>query len=156
MRRSLAPMLALPIAGCAMLAGLPPRIPACAGALVPTQQLGSDFVARERFSLTHADRSVHLDLVLQKRDNVLVLIGFDPLGAKLFTVVQRGSETEVDAAPAAILAVPPLNVLRDVHRARFNAPTDAEVTTSAGETRIRNPCCQSETRLSRVSEKGLL
>jgi hypothetical protein len=123
--------------------------------LLASDQLGSDFVARQRYSVTHRDRTQRFDLALQQRDGVLVLVGFDPLGPKLFSVVQRGSETEVEAAPRALLGVPPLNVLRDIHRARFGAPTDAEVATNGTETLIRNARCRTQTRLVRVSERRL-
>jgi hypothetical protein len=146
---------ALCLSGCSTLLGFPPRIPVCEGALLPTQTLGPDFVARERLTVVHSDQTVRLDLVLQKRGAELVLIAFDPLGAKLFTVVQRGSETEIDAAPRPLLSVPPLNVLRDVHRARFAAPTDAELVAKGSETRIHNARCGTETTLVRVSERAL-
>lgn len=155
MRRALGLSAVLALTGCATLFGFPPVVPDCEGVLVPTEQLGPDFTAREKFTLVRGEQTLHFDLVLQKRDAELVLIGFDPLGAKLFSVIQRGSETEVDAAPRPVLSVPPLNVLRDVHRARFEAPTDAEVTSEGAQTRIRNERCESETTLLRVSERRL-
>jgi len=91
----------------------------CPGPLAQTQTLGDDFLARERIEIESGDRSVRLDLAIQKRAGELAIVGFDPVGPKLFQVVQRGTELEVEALPGRVLAVPPENVLRDVHRVRF-------------------------------------
>jgi hypothetical protein len=57
--------------------------------------------------------------VAQKRGNELTLLGFHPLGAKLFTLRQRGADIAVDAAPAPLLEIPPQNLLHDFYRERF-------------------------------------
>jgi hypothetical protein len=91
----------------------------CPGALAPTQAMGADFLARERHEIRSDGRSVRLDVAIQKRGDELVIVGFDPVGPKLFQVVQRGAELEVEALPGRVLMVPPENVVRDVHRMRF-------------------------------------
>ena len=91
----------------------------CPGSLAPTQAMGADFLARERHEIRSDGRSVRLDVAIQKREDELVIVGFDPLGPKLFQVVQRGTELEVEALPSRVLTVSPENVLRDVHRVRF-------------------------------------
>jgi hypothetical protein len=154
-RAALALVCALPLCGCASLWGLPPRIPECPGELVSTQAIAGDFVARERLRVSRGEQTVQLDLIVQKRGDELVLVGFDPLGAKLFTVVQSGTAAEVEAMPRAVVAVPPLNALRDVHRARFAAATDAQVETHGDETRIDNARCGTRSVLTRVSERSL-
>lgn len=155
MRVALPLLLAATQLGCASWRGLPPRIADCPGELVSTEALGDDFVARERYRVTRADESLRVDLVIQKRGDQLVLLGFDPLGAKLFQIVQRGTSTEVEAMPRAVVGVPPLNVLRDVHRARFGAATDARVSACAAVVLIENPRCATESTLERVSEQAL-
>jgi hypothetical protein len=91
----------------------------CPGPLAPTHALGADFLARERIEIEAGGRSVRLDVAIQNRAGELAVVGFDPLGPKLFQVVQRGTELEVEALPGRVLAVPPENVVRDVHRVRF-------------------------------------
>jgi hypothetical protein len=91
----------------------------CPGPLVPTQELGADFLARERIEIETEGHSVRLDIAIQKRGDELAVVGFDPVGPKLFQVVQRGTQLEVEALPGRVLKVSPENVVRDVHRVRF-------------------------------------
>jgi uncharacterized protein DUF3261 len=106
-------------AGCLHLPGRPRAIPDCPGEWVSTQAIAGDFLLRQRLIVTRGDGVFALHLVAQKRGDELLLLGLHPFGAKLFTLRQRGLETSVDAVPAPALEVPPLNVLRDLHRARF-------------------------------------
>jgi hypothetical protein len=91
----------------------------CPGPLVPSQELGAEFLARERYEIRSDERSVQLDVAIQNRDGELAVVGFDPVGPKLFQVVQRGTALEVEALPGRVLPVSPENVVRDIHRARF-------------------------------------
>lgn len=105
--------------GCLHLPGRVRAIPDCPGEWVSTQAIAGDFLLRQRLIVTRGDGVFALHLVAQKRGDELLLLGLHPFGAKLFTLRQRGLETSVDAVPAPALEVPPLNVLRDLHRARF-------------------------------------
>ncbi len=103
---------------------LPPPLRAralseCPGILVATEAIAGDFLVRQRVHITAGNESWSLQLVAQKRGDELTLLGFHPLGAKLFTLQQRGDRTTVDAAPAPLLEIPPRNLLRDFHRERF-------------------------------------
>jgi hypothetical protein len=101
-------------------------IPDCEGPIASTDAIEGDFILQQRLRVRTDDLDFPLRVVLQKRDGELALIGINPFGAKLFTLVQRGMETEVDALPPAALAVPPLNLLRDLHRVLFlSAPPPA-------------------------------
>jgi hypothetical protein len=119
----------------------PAALPECPGPLRATGEIEGDFLLRARIRLAAGAIDAPLQLAVEKRGDVLVLVGFDPFGAKLFTVRQRGRETEVEALPAPVLPVPPRNVLRDLHRVRFlglarpDAP-DAELTEVRDGTRI--------------------
>ena len=106
-------------AGCRHLPGRARAIPDCPGEWAPTQAIDGDFLVRQRLLVVRGERAFALELVARKRGDELLLLGLHPLGGKLFTLRQRGLETSVDAAPAPALEVPPLNVLRDFHRARF-------------------------------------
>jgi hypothetical protein len=105
--------------GCLHLPGRARAIPECPGDWISTQAIAGDFLLRQRLLVTRGERVFALHLVAQKRGDELLLLGLHPFGAKLFTLRQRGLETSVEALPAPVLEVPPLNVLRDFHRARF-------------------------------------
>jgi uncharacterized protein DUF3261 len=111
-------------AGCALL-GRGRAVPECPGELVASEAIAGEFLLRQRWSVSRGDETFSLEVVAQKRGDELVLVGLHPLGAKLFTLRQRGLETRVEAAPAPALEVPPLDLLRDLHRARFLAVAGA-------------------------------
>jgi len=113
-------------AACSGMPFAPRAIPDCPAEIRSTEDIPGDFAMRERVTVWAEDLDFPFELVVQKRGRELVLVGLSPLGAKLFSVVQVGIETDVVALPAAVLPIPPLNVLRDLHRFRFagpNAPT---------------------------------
>jgi hypothetical protein len=116
-------------------------LPECPGDWVPTQAIDGDFLLRQSLLVTQGDHVFALHLVAQKRGDELLLLGLHPLGARLFTLRQRGLETSIDALPAPVLEVPPLNVLRDLHRARFlglrSAGADGTFEERHGDTVVR-------------------
>lgn len=115
-------LLAAALAGCATLRLLtyrPARLPRCPGALVSSERIPGEFVSRLRMQITAPEVAVGYDLVLQKKGRRLVLIGLTRFGAKAFSVVQDGRELSVESALGPATVVPPENVLRDIHRARF-------------------------------------
>ena len=120
MRRGVPLLLAAGLA-CAHLPGAPRAIPECPGPLRATSELGPDRHVELHMRVQADDVDSVLRLALEIRDDELVLVGIDPLGAVLFELRQRGVEVEAEALPAALLPVPPENVLRDVHRVRFLA-----------------------------------
>ena len=112
-------VLVLWLVGCVHLPWGRRHVPACAGQLVSTDAMAGDFLLRQRVQVEAGGRSFALRLVTQKRGGELLQVGIDPLGAKLFTLRQRGTQVEVDALPAPVLEVEPANLLRDLHRIRF-------------------------------------
>ena len=142
MRRAAAiPLAALGLA-CRHLLGLPAALPDCPGELLATQALPGDFLRREAVRMRGDRIDVALELAVQRRGDALVLVGFSPLGIRLFTVTQQGLATTVDAPFGRALPVPPLNVLRDLHRVRFLAageppPGEETSTRVVGATAIR-------------------
>lgn len=120
-RAARAASLVLLVAGCAHLPGRGRVVPACPGQLVPTQELTGELLLRQRVRVEAAGRRFALRLVTQLSGGELLLVGIDPLGAKLFSVRQHGSRVEVDALPPPVLEVAPVNLLRDLHRMRFLA-----------------------------------
>ncbi len=114
---ALALVLLMALAGCRSLGG--PRIADCPGPLRATQGIEGDFLLRMRVRMRAGDADLALQIAARKRGSELVLVGFDPLGVELFSVVQRGLEVQVDSLPAPALPVAPRNLLRDLHRIRF-------------------------------------
>ena len=147
-RAGLATMLLLAVCGCAYLPLASRDLPRCPGEVPPLTTEG-EFVVRERVRFEHGDVVVHLDVVVQQRGDQLVVIGFAPTGAKLFSAVQRGDSIEIDALPAAVLRVPPENVLLDVHRLRDldRAPGD--------KVRLQRPACDTLATWTRISQRSL-
>jgi len=101
-----------------------------------------------------------LTLVTQKRGPTLVLVGLDPFGAKLFTLTQRGTEVTVER-PTGRLPLPPINLLRDLHRVRLSqagTPPEPGVTIvleGTGALRIHHAACGYDTTLVTVREDAL-
>jgi len=107
-------------------------------------------VARERVRYAYGATVVHLDVVVQRRGDERVVIGFSPAGAKLFSAVQRGEFVEIDALPPVALAVPPRNVLLDVDRLEG-------VERNPGDTvRVERRACDVVATWTLISQQGLV
>jgi len=118
-----------PLMGCASLglglaSGLPDQRRECPGALVPTQQIEGEFRLRQRVRVQAEGLDWRLTLVAQKRGDTLILIGLDAFGAKEFVLTQQGTDVSVER-PRGRLPYPPINLLRDLHRARFSPAASA-------------------------------
>jgi len=124
-----------PLMGCASLGlGLARALPdggrECPGALVPTQQIEGEFLLRQHVRVQGENLDWRLALVAQKRGDTLILIALDAFGAKEFVLTQHGSDVVVER-PRGRLPFPPINLLRDLHRARFSpgaAASEPDVT----------------------------
>jgi Protein of unknown function (DUF3261) len=90
----------------------------CPGRLLPTGEIAAGFRVRERARVQGGDLDWRLELVAEKSGEVLVLIGLDAFGSKAFVVTQRGSDVSVER-PRGRLPLPPIDLLRDLHRARL-------------------------------------
>jgi hypothetical protein len=113
--------IAAGVAGCSNIPWGPRVLAACPGVLRPIDQIEGEFVLQHRVRIRTGDLDIPMQIAVQKISDELVVIGFNPIGAKLFSIVQRSRGTEVDALPRAIMPVSPLSVLRDLHRIRFLA-----------------------------------
>lgn len=103
---------------------LPPRFPAlaeCPGPLVPTGEIPGAFLLRQDVRVRAAEVDAGVRLIVQKKGGRLVLVGFTTLGLEAFTLVQEDTTTTVDSALGPAWPVPPVNLLRDLHRSRFLA-----------------------------------
>jgi hypothetical protein len=134
-----------------------PHLADCPGPLRSTQDLEGNWVVHERIRVVGERVDESFGLVLQKSGPKLVLVGLTPFGAKAFGVTQIGVQTWSQSFLGAALAVPPENVLRDVHRAHFLTGDDAgldarKVTRDAdGVVHIAAPSCGYQSTLAPIS-----
>ncbi|MGH7336465.1 MAG: DUF3261 domain-containing protein, partial [Myxococcota bacterium] len=136
--------------GCAALPRLPARIADCDGPLLATEQIpGGDFRLRERVRIAGGRVDLGLELLAERRADRLVVVGFNEFGARVFSAVQRGLEVESESKLGRALAVPPENVLRDLHQARFFHPE------SGDRVVVRRPGCGYTATFVRVERRRL-
>ena len=144
--------------GCALLPLRGRAIDDCPGALVSTRDIAGEFLIRQRVRVDSGARAFAFELAIQKRGDELLVVGLDPLGAKLFAVTQVGVDTTIDALPAPVLEVPPHNVLRDLHRARFlqaePVPHHGIATATHGPDRILEIWQDGRLRARRITRDG--
>jgi Protein of unknown function (DUF3261) len=133
-----------------------PKLASCAGGLRSTDEIEGDWIIHERMRVVGDGVDESFGLVLQKSGPKLVLLGLTPFGAKAFGVTQIGVETWVETY-LPTLAVPPENVLRDVHRAHFLIVDDPALDARAlsrdadGVIHIAARACGYEATLAPVS-----
>jgi hypothetical protein len=137
--------------GCAALRlASAPRIAECPGPLLAATEIpGGDFRLRERLRVAGGGVDLGLELLAERHGDRLVVVAFNEFGAKLFSAVQRGVAVESDTKLGRALAVPPENVLRDLHEARFFHPE------SGDRVVVRRPGCDYTATFVRVERKEL-
>jgi hypothetical protein len=150
-----AALAALPVAsGCVTLAMLRPLPCACPGPLLAVDEMGADFALRARYRVRSGEREEALLLAAEKRGPRLVLLGLDPLGTQVFSLVQEANgEPRRERHLRPLFPFAPENALRDLERVRFPellAPRDGETRVEAAddETRILRPECDWDARLA--------
>ena len=147
--RALLPLIAALTAGCAGL-WLPARLPDCSGPLPDAAALPrGDFALREELRVTGPGVELALELAAERRGDRLVLVGFDPLGARLFHVVQQGEESEAESRLGRALPIAPLDVLLDLHAARLAS--------GAGDTpvEVQRPGCAHRSHFVQLDRQPL-
>lgn len=92
------------------------------GALVSTgilEQQWSPFMARQRVTAHHGDRTEGFEGVLQLAEGKLLLVGLTPFGTKAFVLEQRDLDVQLQMPMPIELPFPPRYILLDVHRTLF-------------------------------------
>jgi len=128
------------LSACAHLPGPPRALAECPGTLRSTDEIVGDFRLQQRVRIRSGEREIALRLAAEKRGRRLVVVGLNAFGAVVFQSVQTGGALTVDALPAPALEVPPVNVLRDLHRVHFlaaQAPPAAAGTVQAVRDGVR-------------------
>ncbi|KIG15847.1 hypothetical protein DB30_05154 [Enhygromyxa salina] len=91
--------------------------PGYPGELIPTQEMGPDFLARQKLEGTFGEREFAFEAVLQLRDGTLTVLGLTPFGTKAFVLTQTGTEVAFELLIDRELPFPPEYMLQDIHRA---------------------------------------
>ena len=91
----------------------PPEPPA----LVSTLEIPGDFVLRQQVAFRTGERSGSFEAVVQKHCDELVVVGLTPFGSRAFSILQRGTEVDVETHAPGAWPFPPEYILLDIHRA---------------------------------------
>lgn len=99
---------------------------ACHGTLPPAQptlrspaSVQADFFLRQEILARHKGRSVKYQGALEKRGDVLRLVGLTPYGSPAFMVEQSGDQVRFIAYVELDVPFDPAHMLLDVHRVLF-------------------------------------
>lgn len=91
------------------------RIDSCDLEVPSSRSIPGDFVRRLRVRVESDEVSTGFEVVLQKRNHTLILVGFNQFGARIFAVEQDDKDVKVDSRLGPAQPVPPLNVLHDLY-----------------------------------------
>lgn len=99
------------------------------GTLVDPAAMGPDFMWRQSVHATyvhpeHGEQTASFEVIVQKRDNALTVLGMTPFGARAFVIEQRGQTIELQRFVDEPLQVPPRFILIDIHRTFFGPSGD--------------------------------
>jgi hypothetical protein len=87
------------------------------GMLIDPATVPRQFLMRQRIRADYGDREIAFESVVQKKGEVLTVIGMTPFGTRAFSLVQTGTEVEFTAHVDRELPFPPEYILQDIHRA---------------------------------------
>jgi hypothetical protein len=91
--------------------------PGYPGELIPTQDMGQDFFARQKLKGSFGEREFAFEAVMQLRDGTLTVLGLTPFGTKAFVLTQTGTEVTFELLIDRDMPFPPEYMLQDIHRA---------------------------------------
>jgi hypothetical protein len=114
--------LAVPLGGCPS-APPPEEAPPPQGVLHAPSELGADFTLDHRVVIRWHGREEGFRAVLEKRGDVLTLVGLGPHGGRGFVLRQEGLEVSFESQLPEALSFPPEHILMALHRAWRLGPT---------------------------------
>jgi hypothetical protein len=88
-------------------------------ALTPPSQHPGDFLRRQTLVARYQSHTSSFEAVLQKKGDVLTLIGLTPFGTKAFVLTQTGVEVKFTSFIPRELPFPPQYILNDIDRTYF-------------------------------------
>jgi hypothetical protein len=132
---------------------------ACEGPLLAVAEMGPDFALQARYRVRSRGREEALLLVAEKRGGRLVLLGLDPLGTEVFSLVQEGGDPRRERHLRPLFPFAPENALRDLERVRFAerlaaADGGVEVRREGEATLLSRPDCDWEATLAPLGAPG--
>lgn len=116
---------AVPLATALLAACRAPAAPAIPegrgypGHIVPAGEITSDFTAQQQVSGRYREQTFRFRVVLQKRGDVLKVVGLTPFNTKAFLLEQRGVEVTFRPYLEERPPFPPRYILQDIHRTFF-------------------------------------
>lgn len=121
---------------------------ACLDPLQHPSALPGDFTWRQRLVARARGETRSFEAVVEKRGDVLVVVGLLPGGTRAFSVRQDGAEVEADARLPKGVPFAPRCVLLDLQRVFFPLPSGAA---AAGTSETRDAAGRLESRTFRLS-----
>jgi len=112
LKRAWVAFLCVAALGCAGRKTLPETEPV----LPSPARLEANFFLRQAILARHERRSVMFEAALEKRDDVLRLVGLTPYGSPAFMIEQTGTEVRFINYVQVDLPFDPIHMLSDVHR----------------------------------------
>lgn len=94
-----------------------PVVPAPQGVLHAPSELGADFSLDHQITIRWQGREESFRGVLEKRGDVLTLVGLAPHGGRGFVLRQEGLEVSFESQLPEALPFPPEHILMTLHRA---------------------------------------
>ncbi len=90
--------------------------PGYPGELIPTAEMGENFLARQKLRGTFGEQEFAFEAVLQLHQGKLTVLGLTPFGTKAFVLTQTGTEVEFQPLIDREMPFPPEYMLQDIHR----------------------------------------
>lgn len=87
------------------------------GELIPTQEFGAGFMARQKLAGRFGEREFAFGAVLQLHEDTLTVLGLTPFGTKAFVLTQTGTQVEFESLIDREIPFPPEYILQDIQRA---------------------------------------
>lgn len=91
-------------------------VPAPQGVLHTPSELGADFSLDHRVTIRWQGREASFRGVMEKRGDVLTLVGLAPHGGRGFVLRQQGTEVSFESQLPEALPFPPQHILMTLHR----------------------------------------
>lgn len=113
-----AALFSVVVAGCASPQREPPR--PYSGPLDSPGIYAGDFTYRQRIVATFGAHTQSFDVIVQKRGDVLTVVGLTPFGSRAFVLEQAGERIRFESFVPQKLPFPPEYMLIDIHRVLFS------------------------------------
>jgi hypothetical protein len=91
--------------------------PGYPGELISTDDMGRNFLARQKLRGTFGEQEFAFEAVLQLHGGKLTVLGLTPFGTKAFVLTQTGTDVEFQPLIDREIPFPPEYMLQDIHRA---------------------------------------